>query len=112
MVKYTCKRCGYNTNIKTHLLNHYKRKKTCNNVLKGPEINQCILELTESNNIKFKKCVQMRSNALAPTHIDKKLIKMRWNALKMRWNALEIRKNQKMNVSVTIVVKFSNIEDI
>ena len=27
MVKYTCKRCGYNTNIKTHLLNHYKRKK-------------------------------------------------------------------------------------
>lgn len=86
MVKYTCKRCGYNTNIKTHLLNHYRRKKTCNNILKGPEINQCILELSVSNDIKFKKCVGMRSNALEPTHIDKKTYK---NALECVENALE-----------------------
>ena len=111
MVKYTCKRCGYNTNIKTHLLNHYKRKKTCNNVLKGPEINQCILELTESNNIKFKnafKCVQLR-------WLQRTLIKTYKNALECVENALECVGNKKIsenNVSVTIVVKFSNIEDI
>jgi hypothetical protein len=86
MVNYTCKRCGYNTSIKTHLLNHYGRKKPCNNLLGGPSIEECIQDFCNEKNIKFKKCVQMRSNALAPTHSSEKTYK---SALEMRSNAFK-----------------------
>ena len=50
MTKYTCKRCGYCTNIKTHLKNHLSRKYVCKNVLNGPSVVDCINELISSKN--------------------------------------------------------------
>ncbi len=90
MVNYTCKRCGYNTSIKTHLLNHYKRKKPCNNILNGPSIEKCIMEIEVYKNNNMEKCVGMRSNALEPTHILEKTYK---NALECVENALECVEN-------------------
>lgn len=50
MTKYSCKRCGYCTNIKTHLKNHLSRKYVCKNVLNGPSVVDCINELISSKN--------------------------------------------------------------
>ena len=86
MVNYTCNRCGYDTTIRTHMHNHYKRKKKCTNLLNGYSIDECILEIEGLKNIRFKKCVQMRSDAFGPTHSSKKTYK---NALGCVGNALE-----------------------
>ena len=66
MVKYSCIRCGYECNIKTHLLQHYRRKKTCTNMLKGPSIEKCIKELysieSRKQNINSPKVIGTSQN--------------------------------------------------
>ena len=38
MVNYMCQRCGYTTNRKSNLKNHFKRKKICPPILKDYNI--------------------------------------------------------------------------
>jgi len=80
MVKYSCIRCGYECNIKTHLLQHYRRKKTCSNVLNGPEIEECIKLLYSTNN---------RNHNFS----DLNALEMRWKCVGVRSYALEMRSN-------------------
>ncbi len=49
MVNYTCQRCGYTTNRKSNLKNHFKRKKFCTPLLK--DIN--LKKLCKINNIDY-----------------------------------------------------------
>ena len=45
MPNYICPRCNYSTKIKTHLLNHLRRKFPCKIVNKSISIEECLLEL-------------------------------------------------------------------
>ena len=45
MSLHSCRRCGYTSNIKTHLKKHYKRRHTCVNLLNGPSASECLEEL-------------------------------------------------------------------
>lgn len=89
MVKYNCIRCGYECNIKTHLLQHYKRKKSCSNLLNGPDIETCIKELY-STNLKSQKTDE--SNAL----------EMRWKCVGMRSNAFKMRSKESKMTEKTV----------
>jgi len=47
MVNYICYRCGYETNKKSNIMNHYNKKKICKVVLENISIEDCLLKLNE-----------------------------------------------------------------
>ena len=49
MPTYICPRCNYSTKIKTHLINHYRRKFPCRISYNDVSIEDCVLELDGSN---------------------------------------------------------------
>lgn len=51
MPDYNCPRCNYSTKIKTHLLNHYRRKFPCKIVNKKVTIEECILQLNGNKKV-------------------------------------------------------------
>ncbi len=68
MPNYSCKRCGYISNIKTHLRNHLNRKHPCINILNGPSILICLSELNSIKTIQTlkntEKCSNITENSL------------------------------------------------
>ena len=55
---YVCKRCGYDTNIKGNLKNHFRRKKTCKNTLSDIPVATLLEELN----------IKSTHNYTQPTH--------------------------------------------
>jgi hypothetical protein len=68
MPNYTCKRCGYVSNIKTHLRNHLSRKHPCSNLFKGPSVLICLSELSSEKTLhslkNTEKCKNITENSL------------------------------------------------
>ena len=57
-MRYNCRRCGYNTNIKCNLINHFERKKICKPLLENIDIETLKFE----NEDKILKITQNPSN--------------------------------------------------
>jgi len=64
MVKYTCKRCGWDTNIKTHYRNHLQRKFTCKPILNDISVATLLVELGKIKNI--RKSVSPNVSRVSP----------------------------------------------
>ena len=50
MPVYICPRCRYNTKIKTHMMNHFNRKKKCKVNYNNLSIEDCIIKLKNTKN--------------------------------------------------------------
>ncbi len=50
---YVCKRCGYDTNIKGNLKNHFRRKRTCKNTLSDIPVATLLEELNGKSTHKY-----------------------------------------------------------
>ena len=83
MVNYICQRCGYTTNRKSNLKNHFKRKKICPPILKDYNIKK----LCKINKIQYKDVKPSK---------QKKEIKCQPNVSQKR---LTLSKNVSQNVS-------------
>ena len=62
---YSCKRCGYSTDIKGNLKNHFRRKRTCKPTLSDTPLVTLILALEGSPT---HKCLKPTHNYTQPTH--------------------------------------------
>ena len=109
MVKYSCERCGWKTNIKTHLRNHLKRKFPCKPTLKdvsqktlldklaGVSLNVSIIKKNVSLNV---NPVSLNVNPVSPNvSIIRKNVSP---------NVSIIRKNVSLNVSPNVSLKTYN----
>jgi DNA-directed RNA polymerase subunit RPC12/RpoP len=90
MVKYSCERCGWKTNIKTHLRNHLKRKFPCKPTLK---------------NVSQKTLLDKLANVSMHVSIIKKNVSLNVNPVSLNVNPVSpnvsiIRKNVSPNVSI------------
>ena len=47
---FTCKRCGFETKLKTNLASHLKRKNICNPIISDISINDLLKEITKEKN--------------------------------------------------------------
>ena len=69
MVLYSCKRCGWTTQIRTHFWNHLNRKRVCKAVLKSIRIEELKEEFKK--NVIFKKKYKKSDPKMTP--IDPKM---------------------------------------
>ena len=98
MVKYSCERCGWKTNIKTHLRNHLKRKFPCKPTLK---------------NVSQKTLLVKLANVSMHVSIIKKNVSLNVNPVSLNVNPVSpnvsiIRKNVSPNVSPNVSLKTYN----
>ena len=65
MVKYICKRCGWETHIRTHYRNHLNRKKSCKIILEDISIETLKKDfankIKKNNNIKSDEKAMKRN---------------------------------------------------
>jgi len=55
-MKYICRRCGYESNVKANLIKHLQRKVACQHILEDIEPSKLIEELNPSKSDKPHKC--------------------------------------------------------
>lgn len=64
MPDYYCPRCNYHSKIKTHMMNHFKRKKPCKILFEDKTIKECINLLQKKKFSKGKKKIKISSKKL------------------------------------------------
>ena len=56
MTLHICPRCGYQTEKKSNIRNHYKKKKICEAIVCDVSIEECLKGLTKKNSFECKYC--------------------------------------------------------
>ena len=97
-MRYNCRRCGYNTNIKCNLINHFERKKLCKPLIENIDIETLKQELDKKKNPfcvnseeKILKNTQNSSNNTNPQYYLENQLPYSNNINKSEENFIKLR---------------------